>query len=65
MTYTSSWGEASGKEVIDDYLERTKEELKGTEQLRLRTTSNWSISPTQGANFIPCIRISHIFSTTY
>lgn len=36
MAYTSSWGEANpngGKEVIDEYLERTKEEVKSTEQL--------------------------------
>lgn len=34
MAYTSSWGEANpngGKEVIDEYLERTKDDVKDTE----------------------------------
>ena len=36
MAYTSSWGEANpngGKEVVDEYLERTKDEVKETERL--------------------------------
>jgi|EP00970_Alexandrium_tamarense_P005626 hypothetical protein len=36
MAYTSSWGEANpngGKEVVDDYLEKTRGEVKETEQL--------------------------------
>jgi len=36
MAYTSSWGEANpngGKEVIDEYLERTKVEVEQTEVL--------------------------------
>ena len=36
MAYTSSWGEANpngGKEIIDEYLERTKEEVVKTEVL--------------------------------
>jgi hypothetical protein len=35
MAYTSSWGEANpngGKEVIDEYLERTKLDVQGSEQ---------------------------------
>jgi hypothetical protein len=35
MAYTSSWGEANpngGKEVIDDYLERTKEDVLESEK---------------------------------
>jgi hypothetical protein len=35
MAYTSSWGEANpngGKEVIDEYLERTKEDVKESEK---------------------------------
>jgi len=34
MAYTSSWGEANpggGKEIIDEYLERTKDEVEKTE----------------------------------
>eukprot|EP00521_Asterionellopsis_glacialis_P013041 CAMPEP_0195294326 /NCGR_PEP_ID=MMETSP0707-20130614/14678_1 /TAXON_ID=33640 /ORGANISM="Asterionellopsis glacialis, Strain CCMP134" /LENGTH=234 /DNA_ID=CAMNT_0040355265 /DNA_START=51 /DNA_END=755 /DNA_ORIENTATION=+ len=40
MAYTSSWGEANpngGKEVVDEYLEKTKAEVKKTEKL-LRST---------------------------
>jgi hypothetical protein len=36
MAYTSSWGEANpngSKDQIDEYLERTRDEVKGTEQL--------------------------------
>lgn len=36
MAYTSSWGEANpngSKDAIDEYLERTRDEVKGTEQL--------------------------------
>lgn len=36
MAFTSSWGEANpngGKEVVDEYLERTKDEVKETERL--------------------------------
>lgn len=36
MAYTSSWGEANpggGKEVIDEYLERTKDEVIETEKI--------------------------------
>lgn len=36
MAYTSSWGEANpngGKELIDEYLERTKDEVVETEKL--------------------------------
>ena len=39
MAYTSSWGEANpngGKEVIDEYLERTKDEVVETERLLRR-----------------------------
>lgn len=39
MAYTSSWGEANpngGKEVVDDYLEQTRQIVLSTEQL-LRT----------------------------
>ena len=35
MAYTSSWGEANpngGKEVIDEYLERTKEDVMESEK---------------------------------
>lgn len=36
MHLHSSWGEANpngGKEVVDDYLERTRDEVKETERL--------------------------------
>jgi hypothetical protein len=36
MAYTSSWGEANpngGKEVIDEYLEKTKVDVETTERL--------------------------------
>eukprot|EP00554_Chaetoceros_debilis_P003498 CAMPEP_0194091232 /NCGR_PEP_ID=MMETSP0149-20130528/42072_1 /TAXON_ID=122233 /ORGANISM="Chaetoceros debilis, Strain MM31A-1" /LENGTH=228 /DNA_ID=CAMNT_0038775735 /DNA_START=23 /DNA_END=709 /DNA_ORIENTATION=- len=36
MAYTSSWGEANpggGKEIIDEYLEKTKDEVEQTELL--------------------------------
>lgn len=35
QAYTSSWGEANpngGKEVIDEYLERTKEDVAASEK---------------------------------
>lgn len=37
MAYTSSWGEANpngGKEVMDDYLERTRQDVLVTEKVR-------------------------------
>ena len=48
MAYTSSWGEANpngGKEVVDEYLERTKEEVEKTESL-LRTILGYLELPT-------------------
>jgi len=36
MAFTSSWGEANpngGKEVVDEYLERTRSEVENTERL--------------------------------
>lgn len=48
MAYTSSWGEANpngGKEVIDEYLERTKLDVIETEKYLRKILSYLNLEP--------------------
>jgi hypothetical protein len=48
MAYTSSWGEANpngGKEVIDDYLERTKADVIESEKMLRAVLGFLNLSP--------------------
>ena len=48
MAYTSSWGEANpngGKEVIDEYLERTKVDVIETEKYLRRILQYLNLEP--------------------
>jgi hypothetical protein len=48
MAYTSSWGEANpngGKEVIDDYLERTKADVIESEKMLRSVLTFLNLSP--------------------
>ena len=48
MAYTSSWGEANpngSKDAIDEYLERTKDDVKSTEKLLLQVMKYLNVEP--------------------